>query len=168
MRARIDMTGKQYGAWTVVDRSGPNNLGQSTCLCRCQCGTTRTVVAATLRTGASGSCGCLKPQAIAKARTKHGASSTKCYQVWRDMVRRCTVSKHRQWHYYGGRGIKVCQRWLSFENFRADMGEPPAGLEIERIDNNGDYEPDNCTWATHAQQMANQQRSAKYQQRGMR
>ena len=93
------------------------------------------------------SCGCLK--------TKHGLWQTRSYEVWSSMVKRCTRKSSRNYHRYGGRGITVCERWLDFENFYADMGERPEGLTLERIDNEKGYYPENCKWATVAEQNRN-------------
>ena len=77
------------------------------------------------------------------------------FTIWRGLVRRCSDPSRKDWHYYGGRGIKVCERWGSFENFLADMGKRPDDLCIERVNNNGNYEPSNCTWASHIEQARN-------------
>lgn len=155
MSRRIDLAGKRFSAWLVLSYSGMNDIGQSTWLCRCDCGTERRVVAQTLRLGLTNSCGCLKGDAIARARFKHGGAFTKSYASWHDMMWRCTNPRARNFKYYGGRGITVCERWLDYRNFVTDMGEPPEGLTIERMNNDGNYEPRNCKWATHAEQNRN-------------
>lgn len=120
----------------------------------------------TLRKGTSRSCGCLQKEMASERRT-HGHSrgkhwnGTPTYLSWRAMKVRCTYAKHQGWKNYGGRGIKVCDRWLnSFENFLADMKERPKGTTLDRYpDNNGNYEPGNCRWATPKQQRHNQSTS---------
>ncbi len=86
---------------------------------------------------------------------RHGMTKTKAYRVWMQMRLRCRYPKHPSWPYYGGRGIKVCDRWQTFENFFADMGSPPERAQLDRIDNDDNYEPGNCRWVTPKENVAN-------------
>lgn len=93
-------------------------------------------------------------------------AKSKAYTVWYAMVRRCTKPTHKDYPNYGGRGIAVCGRWLTFSNFLKDMGEPPPGLSLDRINNDGDYHPTNCRWATNLEQMRNKRNSLKVSWKG--
>lgn len=164
MSRRIDLAGKRFSAWEVIEFRGANALKQPIWFCRCDCGTEREVVGQTLRNGTSVSCGCVKGQAIAVARTRHGRSRVKAtgqkedrtYGTWQAMHNRCRGGTESGRKYYVRYGITVCERWGSFENFLADMGEAPTGLSIDRYpDENGHYEPGNCRWATPRQQIEN-------------
>ena len=120
-------------------------------LCRCRCGNKKTVQLWHLRSGHTTSCGCEKTR---KSIT-HGKSNTPEIRTWQGMKQRCLNINNNRYKDYGGRGIKVCKRWLKFENFYKDMGERPKGTTLDRIDNNGNYEPSNCRWATPEQQYSN-------------
>jgi hypothetical protein len=94
-----------------------------------------------------------------KFQKTHGMSGTRVHRLWKSMLRRCRNPAYHQFRDYGGRGIKVCDRWLEFANFYADMGEPPPGTSLDRIRNNGNYTPDNCRWATPIEQNNNKRNS---------
>ena len=159
MSKMIELKRRRFGAWKVLSYFGCNSLGQPSWNCKCDCGTERVVVGQTLRLGLSKSCGCLKPSAIAKARTKHGAAvdEGRTYRIWKAMRKRCSPSNPNThaYRYYVSRGIKVCKRWNDYANFLADMGECPPRKSIDRINNDKGYSPSNCRWATHEEQARN-------------
>ena len=150
---RIDLTGQTFGRLTVMAY-----IGSSLWRCECTCGNEALALGSQLRSGRHKSCGCLKRERIIARSSKHGhktrGGTTATYQSWSNMVRRCTNPDHPRYADWGGRGITVDPRWADFANFLADMGPKPAGLTLERRDNNGPYAPWNCVWDTpHAQRV---------------
>lgn len=155
MGKKIDLTGRKFGRWTVIKEAGKSKSGDLKWKCDCDCGNVRVVSSINLRRGLSKSCGCFKKERAKETSTTHGMVQTLIYKVWNAMIQRCSNPKSPNFKYYGGRGIKVCQEWLKFESFFEDMGERPEGLTLERINNNGNYEPSNCKWATAEEQSRN-------------
>lgn len=147
-----DLTGQIFERWTVIESAERDDAGRARYLCRCVCGIERIVDAYNLKSGMSQGCGCVP----SRATLRHGMTETVEYATWCHMKERCSNPNRPDYVRYGGRGIKVCERWLEcFENFFKDMGPRPEGTSIDRIDNNKGYSPDNCRWATSSQQMKN-------------
>ena len=139
-----DLTGRTLGRWYVIGCHSNNRQGHALWLCRCECGTEKIVSGSNLRSGESTQC-------RRCGRKTHGQSGSPEHVTWKAMLARC--KSHPR---YQGRGITVCDRWLTFENFFADMGPKPSlAHSIERINNEGNYEPDNCQWATPKEQSRN-------------
>lgn len=153
----IDITGHRYGRWAVVARvTGRRGYW----LCRCDCGNIGEVSRGNLRSGQSGSCGCQAVEATRARRTKHGATAGGAnppeYKAWRQAKLRCYSTKNPDYRHYGGRGIRMCDRWRDdFAAFLADMGPRPTGYTLDRVDVNGDYGPANCRWASRYTQSNN-------------
>ena len=131
--------------------------------CCCKCGNIVAAKSNDLRSGLIVSCGCRKRDHLIMMNTTHGETESPEYRTWDNMVSRCECENGPNFRYYGGRGIRVCNRWReSFSNFLADMGRRPGeGYSLDRINNDGDYEPGNCRWATQKEQMRNQRNNRK-------
>lgn len=164
----VNLTGRQFARLTVIARAPLTKNWRTKWLCKCACGNQTTVDAYHLKHGQIKSCGCLAKELTAMRSITHGETvgrkiSTE-YLCWESMLRRCSDSGRKQWGNYGGRGIKVCQRWRqSFQNFLMDMGRKPGKeFSIERINNDGDYEPSNCKWATPVEQVRNRRPRATW------
>lgn len=166
MSKRKELIGKKFHRLTVVsfvEMRGKHSYW----LCKCDCGNEMITRRNSLMMNHTKSCGCFQKEklieGIIKRCTTHGKRHSKEYNSWRAMVQRCNNPKQEKYLIYGARGISVCDRWLKFENFYADMGDKPSPKHsIERINNEGNYEPSNCKWATPKEQMNNMRRNKNY------
>jgi len=152
----IDRTGLRYGRLVVISRVENSVAGRVKWNCLCDCGNSKIAIASDLGSKIQ-SCGCLQKESRKTSRLKHGMTNSGEYHAWVGMKQRCYNKNSHAYHNYGGRGIKVCDRWLnSFENFIADMGNRPSPKHsIDRMDNDGNYEHGNCRWSTMKEQMNN-------------
>lgn len=150
----IDLTNREFGEWTVIQRTENNEHGSARWLCRCSCGKEKIVDGGSLRSGRSKSCGHFRKN----GNPKHGGRWTRLYMVWDSMRGRCFTTSNKNYKDYGGRGIMVCEEWNDFSAFRdwALANGYKKGLSIDRINNDGNYEPSNCRWATPHEQRINQ------------
>lgn len=151
-----DLIGKVYGHFIIL-ADAKEAKGHTKVIVRCVCGVEKSIRLNSLRTGNTTSCGCMKASRIGDARRRHGLSTTTECTSWYHMIDRCYNKNNDVYSYYGGRGIKVCERWLnSFTDFLKDMGNKPAlYMSLDRINVDGDYEPSNCRWATPQVQTEN-------------
>jgi hypothetical protein len=151
-------TGDRFGRLTAIEDRCPDVARVK---CRCDCGTEASPLVKNLARGRTQSCGCLRTGA-GNPNWKGAPRQHPLYRTWLGMKERCSNPNHSHWNYYGGRGITVCDRWRDdFWAFAADMGHRPDGTSLDRVDNDGPYSPDNCRWATAAEQSANRRTSRK-------
>lgn len=162
MGALRNIVGQKFGRLKVIERANPDGSKKVKWLCICECGNSSIAQSAHLLDGRRVSCGCAhKPgnQVNPMSPRSHGhctsGKSSKIYRIWSGMFTRCTNKNSPAYQYYGARGIKVCDRWKDFKLFLEDMGDPDPGQSLDRIDVNGNYEPNNCRWATATEQARN-------------
>ena len=162
-QVRNDLTGQVFGRLTVLSFACKDKNKNSKWNCLCECGKSKIVWASALTRGLTKSCGCLLSEASRERRTTHGKSGGKdtTYNIWAGMIKRCSNPNAHNYNRYGGRGIKVCERWHDFAAFLEDMGPNPKGYSIERLDIDKGYEPDNCTWIPKGDQSRNKSTSRR-------
>lgn len=164
--------GTKFGKVTFIKESGikaePSGGIDRLANCKCDCGVYFTTSIYSINRGRVMSCGCAAVVSLKKRATKHGWCGTKTYKTWESMNSRCRNKNNPMYAVYGGRGIKICKRWHSFENFLEDMGERPTGKSIDRIDNDGNYCKENCRWSTQKEQNNNTSRNHFVEYKGER
>ena len=155
-----NLLGKKFGRWIVIDEASKHKT-KTMWNCVCECGNQNAVMTGALMQGKSRSCGCLVGE-LARIRSKtHGRSKESGYDSWRSMKQRCLNKNHGNYKYYGGSGITICKEWIdSFERFIKDMGERPSKKhQLDRIDSNDNYKPNNCHWVTSTENNRNLKKS---------
>jgi hypothetical protein len=156
-----NLTGRKFGRLEVKalsDHRAKNNKILWHCVC--DCGNETDVLAASLKRMTSQSCGCLRKEMLSQSKTTHGKSASREMRSYSQMKQRCCNKENKDYAFWGGKGVTICDQWLdSFENFLKDMGERPANTTLDRKNNDGNYEPNNCRWATQTEQNRNRSNS---------
>lgn len=150
-----NLLNQKFGRITVIEKAGVDKYRNILWRCLCECGNITIVRGTYLINHRTRSCGCLHREISKQINTRHGFAGSKIYDRWQGMILRCNNPNNPKYASYGGRGITVCNRWLNFNFFLNDMGMPPKGTSLDRIDNNKGYTPDNTRWATVSQQSRN-------------
>ncbi len=161
--------GYTYGRLLVIEFAGRNKYKNLLYKCRCSCGTVKDVLSSVLLCSTEPSCGCRKREVLLARNLIHGRAKIPEYTCWLSIKNRCCNKDSNDYHYYGGRGITMCARWLVFSNFYEDMGDKPSRRHtIERINNNKGYCPSNCVWATRKVQSRNKRNVPLYEYNGQK
>lgn len=175
MPVAISLIGRTFGRLKVLEDCDPirthSGISMRCSKCLCSCGKTVIVKNIYLRAGDTESCGCIQSERARVLRLRHGhcrkGNATSIHVIWWGIHQRCLDPNCKAYPRYGGRGIKLCKRWMKFENFLSDMGERPSKKSIERINNDGNYEPSNCKWATGIEQGQNKRNNRTFTVRGI-
>ena len=162
----IDLTGRKFGRLTALEKVGRNNQGNALWKCKCTCGNISIVRGLDLRSGNTSSCGCLKSEMTTLRLKKHGMTGTKIHDLWCNIKQRCLSESNSHYEGWGGRGITICQEWQNdFQAFYDYVSQLPhfgeKGYSLDRINNDGNYEPGNVRWATPKEQANNRRTSKK-------
>lgn len=162
------LEGQRFGRLVALNCVAKRN-GRHTWMCQCDCGASKEMKPCDLISGKSVSCGCLRAERLREGlHVRHGQYASPTNKSWSSMIQRCTNANDPVYQKYGAKGITVCDRWLSFENFLTDMGDRPDGTTLDRWPNEkGNYEPGNCRWATPLQQSNNQTRNYRVEYMGV-
>lgn len=163
MKGITDRVGEVHNSLTVIAFDRRENHKNYWWICRCECGTIKSIRYHSLKANSIKSCGCKRAEALGKANITHGCSKTDEYNIWRGIIKRCTLPTNKSYKNYGAKGITICDRWLeSFENFLEDMGIRPTDKHsIDRIDGTKGYYKENCRWATNLEQSNNRKDNIK-------
>lgn len=168
MSTKIDLTNQRFGRLVALEDAGHNSSNKTVWKCLCDCGNIHYATTSDLRRGDSTSCGCFHKEQLGNRRRKHGYSNTKLYKTWKNIRARCNNPNEPNYPRYGGRGIKVCDEWNDFINFKAwsESNNYNPSLSIDRINNDGNYEPSNCRWVDKTTQIRNRSITRKVEFNG--